>query len=928
MALSIGSRVGPYEVVALVGEGGMGQVYRAHDSRLRRDVALKVLPEHFVNDPDRLSRFEREAQLLAALNHPHVAQIYGLEHAGGTSCIVMELVDGDTLHDRIRRGPIPLGEAIALATQIADALAAAHERGIVHRDLKPANIKVTSEGTIKILDFGLAKLATGETAPAPGSPGLGLMSNSPTVVAPSMSDVILGTLAYMSPEQARGKAVDARTDVWAFGCVLYEMLTGQPAFDGETTSDVVAKILTADPDWSRLPPQTPGTIRTVLAAMLQKDVKQRLQHVVDSRLLLRLDPETARASSRRWSLSTGRAAALLAFALITGAVAGLLWKSGSTRVEPVRRLSITIPDTIRAFESQLVGDTLVVLGAARSPDGVDDPRARIYTRRLGEYEFKPVEGTDGAQRFASVAISPNGEWIAFVATASEQSAQLQLKKVRSGGGGPPVAIAEWKDSWSGFNWLNDDELIVLANSGTSFFRQPSSGAPAGPAVKIDMGPASAFLFVAPSGANPVVGDRGLFLDVQTYVARGFQSDQWLLDTSTGKAIRLFENAGHASYLPSGHVVFTRGESLMAAPFDASRLAVSGEIAALSSGVRVNEEGDHGWFQVSSDGSLIYVPGGRVGSDRQLIVADSKGTVTPFVAERRAFAASETPQISPDGRKAAVVVTSPSASYEIWVAALDGLGIRRVVTSPSADAAAPVWSPDGQRLAYARAGLDKDKDGVYVQRLDGTSPAQFVAKVPSPESQLIPVSWTRDGQRLIVLKTAGGRRSADVAIVDVRADGAPGTLKDLSDSPSRGSHARVSPDGHFIAFGAEESGRFELYVAPLSADGRIGARQPVASDIDRGFIRGAGLGWSDSRHLFYRALPNKIMSVAIDTTAQLSASTPVMAFDLDKLRVNPYSWDVLPNGGLLAVQRGRGEDEIKEYHIVINWLTELRQRIAQ
>lgn len=603
-----------------------------------------------------------------------------------------------------------------------------------------------------------------------------------------------------------------------------------------------------------------------------------------------------------------------------------LWRRGANESNRVARLSVTMPDGIHVFRSQLIGGhTLLVRGAARRPDGTDEPLVRLYTRRLDEYEFTPVEGTEGVQSY-SVSVSPRGDWIAFVAAASPQSPQLQIKKVRVSDGGPPLAVAEWKESWTALTWLNDDQLIVFEDGGTRFHHQPINGAPAGPAITIDTGSSPGFGF--PSNINPVVGEHGMFFDLQTHTARGYQADQWVLDTRTGKASRLLENAGHAVYAPSGHVVFARGESLMAAPFNADTLAVTGEIAALANGLRVTEEGDHGTFQISSDGSLLYPPGGRLGADRQLIVADTKGVTTPFVAERRPFAGSETPQISANGRTAAVVVTSPRATYEIWVADVDRPGLRRVVAVPDADVIAPALSADGRRVAYSRTGFDNENDGIYVARVDGTRSAQLVAKVTSPEQLLLPVSWMSDGSGLIVLTTASGRRTADIAFVDVRPDGAIGTLKEVVDPSFNASKARISPDGRLLAFDSDERGTLELYVARIGASGALVGKTVVASDIDQGFIHGAGLAWSDSRHLFYRALPNKIMSVTIQIDPTLSVSAPVMVFDLDKLRVNSYSWDIRPDGRLLAVQRGSREDEVREYKIVLNWLSELREHMAK
>jgi len=464
MALTPGSRVGVYEVTAQIGAGAMGVVFRARDTRLLREVALKVLPEHFADDLDRLSRLQREAQLLASLNHPNIAHVYGLEQAGGAACIVMELVDGETLADRIERGAIPLDEAVAIAKQIAEALAAAHQQGIVHRDLKPANIKLTPNGTVKVLDFGLAKpVGTG----SPGSSS----SMLPTVVNGSGVGIITGTVAYMSPEQARGKQVDARTDIWAFGCVLYEMLVGRPVFDGETPTDIIAKVVTGHPDLDALPAGTPASIRLLLSATLNKNLGQRLQHIGDAALFLdqsALPAAAATTPSRpktsRWLAVLG-AAAIVVLAAALGAVA--LYSRPSPRpAGPAMMLQVALPNYV---------DDATVSPDAQRIAYIGEPRGEkraIFIRALGSEAAQKVPGSDTAQGF--LVWSPDSRWLAFVVDKKLKKFDVLAGSVQT--------ISDLGEPVRGFTWSHG---VMLLGTSTGLVRVSDEGGPTTRVTEID-----------------------------------------------------------------------------------------------------------------------------------------------------------------------------------------------------------------------------------------------------------------------------------------------------------------------------------------------------------------------------------------------------------------------------------------------------------
>jgi serine/threonine-protein kinase len=516
----------------------------------------------------------------------------------------------------------------------------------------------------------------------------------------------------------------------------------------------------------------------------------------------------------------------------------------------------------------------------------------------------------------SIEPSPDGEWVAFIATVSEQSSQIQLKKVRVDGSAPPVAIIDWEEQWNwDFLWLKDGDLFVQ-DGPTKFFRLPSGGGPPKPAIPIDTGAVTGI----PSPVGQLPGGRGVFLSLGRWGPRGYQQDLWLLDAKTGKARPLFENAGNAAYSPTGHVVFARGQSLMAAPFDLEKLAVNGEVTPLLDGLR-SGVADSGYFQLSSDGRLLYEPGGRLGADRRLAIVEPTGNLTPFAMDHRAF--QSIPSVSQDGRKVAVVIPAPKGTYETWVADRDRPGLKRVLALPNADCAAAVWSPDAKRLAYSRLGRDKD-DGIYVQNSDGSGAPQAVLKVDSPEVGLVPWSWTSDGSGLLVGRFFRGK--SQLLFVNVPTAGTLGTPRDFRTISHNERGARVSPDGRLVAFISDESGKFEIYVASLGPDGKVGSSIVVSGAND--LVIPDGLpGWAgDSRRLFYPSNPNKVMAVTIEAKPGLSASAPVFVHDLKKLRVN--AWDILPDGRLLAIQRGEGEDEVKEYNIVLNWFSELRARMAK
>jgi len=587
VALTIGTRIGPYEVLAQIGAGGMGEVYRATDTTLKRQVAVKVLPAQLAADTDRLARFQREAEVLASLNHPNIAAIYGLEGAEGTKALVMELVEGPTLADRIAHGPIPIDEVLPIARQIAQALEAAHEQGIIHRDLKPANVKVRGDGTVKVLDFGLAKAL--EPATALRAPDT--VSQAATITTPAMTlaGMILGTAAYMSPEQARGKPVDKRADIWAFGCVLYEMLTGRRAFGGDNVTETLAAVLEREVDWTTLPPSTPAGVRMVLRHALEKDPRQRLHDIADARIQFddhSLAPAVIsdagpRNQTPRWLMAIGATAI---------AVGGATWYLGAMRPSTsstgtaVTRL-VVIP------EGPIPADAEGVV--AFSPDGkrlaylaTAEGQPRLYLRDLDQFEGKPIPGTEGAR---DPAFSPDGTWLAF-------AAEGKVRKITVAGDRSTLLTETQTDRGLFMSWESNDSLLLSPSQATGVWRLPASGGALTPVTTLQEGELGHNLPAILPGGKSLLFSVQQGSGAKSLVAQSLETGQR----------HLLGPGNSAQYLSTGHLVYAASGSLFAVPFDPMRLEVHGNPTTVLQGVRETERGT-AQFAISQTGSIAYVP---------------------------------------------------------------------------------------------------------------------------------------------------------------------------------------------------------------------------------------------------------------------------------------------------------------------------------
>lgn len=860
----VGQRLGAYEIRALLGFGGMGEVYRAYDETLEREVAIKVLPPAFTADPQRRARFEREARLLATLNHPNIGAIYGFEEMDGVRGLVLELVEGETLAERIAvggqapSGPLraagsnapglPVTEVLALARQIAEALDVAHEKGIVHRDLKPANIKITPDGVVKVLDFGLAKPAA--------SP-----DTSRADLTESRDGVILGTAAYVSPEQARGNSVDKRTDIWAFGCVLYEMLTGRLAFAGDTASDTIVKILEHEPDWSALPASTPVPIQVLLRRCLAKNPKQRLRDIGDVRIEIEsIDAVPTGVSDTAPSpgyvkARTARlpwvAAGALAFALVLTLMLWAPWRTVSPPDQQRLSVDLGADASLGALNLQFGGAT------ALSPDGdvvafvaqKGEGKPQIYVRRLAQLQATPLSGTDDA---LVPFFSPDGRWIGFFA-------DQKLKKVAVTGGAP-VSLAD-APSTRGGAWGEDGTIAFSPNqtAGTRLLRVSSTGGKAEPLTSLAEGEViQIWPQVLPGGKAVLYTSSGSL--------RPYNDADLVVQSLPSGARKVVQRGGyHGVYLPSGlgsprraeresgHLVYIHDGTLFAVPFDLERLEVTGQPVPALEGVKSNSLTGGAQFAVSANGTLAYLPGTMLGGGggASLDWMDREGKTTPM---RTTPAIWFTPQFAPDGSRLALDIREELSDIWVYEWARDTL---TRVTSDPVGATRPVWTPDGRRIVFASARADKVTRNLYLQRADGTGEAQRLTESKNPQA---PSSWHPSGRFLAfeeIASSPNAKTNVDVMILPLEGDEnvgwKPGKPMVYLNGPAIEASPTFSPDGRWLAYTSQESGRPEVYVRPFPGPGGKwqvstgGGHNPV---------------WSRARHeLFYGQRDNGQIMVA-------------------------------------------------------------------
>ena len=797
----------------------MGEVYRARDTKLDRDVAIKVLPEEFAKDKERLARFEREAKLLASLNHPNIASIYGLEESDGVKALVLELVEGPTLAERIAEGPIPVEETLAIAKQIAEALEAGHEAGVIHRDLKPANVKVKEDGTVKVLDYGLAKALEGD---APGGADSEL-SASPTLTRHGTQiGVILGTAAYMSPEQAKGKRVDKRADVWAFGVVLYEMLTGKRAFAGEDVSDTLAYVLTKEPEWDALPVDLSPTLRVFLTRCLEKDPKRRLPDIGVVRLAIDGAFEITATQQGDvllpvgWRASMGMAATAALLLSIVASVA--VWNLKPEAPRPVARFSLLLPP----------GDLLTGRGrhvVALSSDGtrlVYSANEQLYLRAMDQTEATPVRGTEGDPR--GPFFSPDGEWVGFWADG-------QLKKVAISGGAP-VRLCD-AEGLFGARWGADD-TIVFGQRGAGIMQVSTDGGTPEVLIQLDTTGEVGYGPQVLPGEKAVLftlGDGSRWDDAQIVVH----------SLETGERKVLIEGGRDARYVPTGHLVYVLDGTLLAVPFDVDALEVMGGPIPMAEGVMTSVRFGAAHFSVSDTGALVYMTASDLG-DRTLVWVDRDGREEALAAEPRAYTY---PRISPDGGRVALDVRDQENDIWIWDFARETL--TRLTFAPGGDLY-PVWTPDGRQIAFS-----SDRDGtynLYWKAADGTG---AVERLTESENLHFPYAFSPDGRQLVFLAGTDGFRNSNLGVLSLD----EGSSEPLVATEFSERNGELSPDGRWLAYDSNSSGQSEIYVRPF----------PNVEDGQWLISSGGGTRplWArDGQELFYLAPGARLMAVGVQT----------------------------------------------------------------
>jgi Tol biopolymer transport system component len=878
----------------------MGEVYQARDTKLGREVAIKVLPRVLAMQSERLARFEREARLLASLNHANIAVLHGLEQSGDTHFLVMELVSGETLRERISRGPIPIKEALPLFQQLAEALEAAHEKGVVHRDLKPANIKVTEDGKLKVLDFGLAK-AFGEDRPPAD------LSQSPTITREGTeTGVILGTAAYMSPEQARGKTLDKRTDIWSFGCVLYESLTGQASFLGETVSDTLVRILEKEPDWEALPEETPPFIRLLLHRCLQKDAKDRLHDIADARIEIRdASSEPIRAAS------TGElAAAPPGFQLVLKrafpwVVAGILsviavvtlwapWRSEPLPERPVVRSVTTLPP----------GQAIPNLGAwgstvALSADGSqlvyvaqEGDTWQLYRRPMDSFQAEPIPGTEGAR---APFLSPDGSWVAFYSNREVKKVSLR--------GGAPSAICGVQGTTFRAGYWGPDDAIVYGHCTFGLVRVSAAGGAPEQFTSVSAIEDEAnhvFPQLLPGGESVLFTIWNSPKDSHIAVRR--------LDSGEQRIVA--EPGTYGRYVPTGHLVYAWDGELLAVPFDLATFETVGLPVRVVDHILMEGNPRAAHFSISDNGSLVYVPGELVRDEGTLVWVDHTGGVVPLPFPPGGFG----PRVSPDGTQ--LVVSRPDesgAGKHLWAYELDRGVERRLTTERGADYW-PIWTPDGRRVVY-NSGRER-RMNLYWKPVDGSGPEELLSE---SEGWLSPYSWSPDG----ILAYQESERPGEGFDIWVLSTEGGGEAHRLFHSENDEVHPAFSPDGRWLAYASNESGRHEVYVRLYPGPGAVtqisndGGWEPL---------------WSpDGREIYYRRnWGDQVMAVSFvaESTAP-RVGKPRLLFEGRYEEGLSYGrrYDLAPDGKrFLMIRESEPPPPPTQYNVVLNWFEELKRLV--
>jgi len=883
--IDAGTRLGPYEILSPIGAGGMGEVYKARDTRLERTVAVKVLPRHLSENSDVRLRFEREAKTISSLSHPHICALYDVGNQDGVEYLVMEYLEGETLADRLGRGPLPTEQVLRYGIEMADALDKAHRQGIVHRDLKPGNVMLTKSG-VKLLDFGLAK-AVGPVSQQSGLTSLPTMAHAQNL---TQEGTILGTFQYMAPEQLEGKEADARTDIFAFGAVLYEMATGRKAFSGSSQASLISAIMKEEPaPIATLQPMTPPALDRVVRTCLAKDPEERWQSAHDIKSELSWIAQAGSqagiaapvvASRRRKDrLGWGVAGAVFGAILAAAATWGVL-RSRPAVSRPVTRVSVPIP----------AGDTYVAdnyLSLAISPDGRRvvyvgrrADKRQLFLRSLDAAEAAPIAGTEGAY---SPFFSSDGQWLGFWADS-------KIKKV-SLSGGAPVTVCDCgvSNPLLGAAWGSDDTIVFPQKWAGGLFRVSAAGGTPQPVTKVtmkDQDRGHMWPEILPDGKSVLftVFTGGSLEDFTIAVA----------SLATGQQKVLVKGGTFGRYAASGHILYARGATLFAAPFDAKKLEVTGAAFPVAEGVFENTNGGAG-YAVSKNGTLLYAGGGILLPERSLVWVDRQGAVTPVAPIKRPF---NNPSLSPDGKR--VAVTVEAQTYDVWVLDIERESLTRLTFGK--DDGVPVWSPDGKRVAYqsSQAGVYN----IYIRASDGSGSEE---RLTSDQDTTTPMAFSADGKLLIFQKTRAG--IPEIWVYPFEKGFSP---RPLLQGPFRHEGGALSPDGRWLAYQSDESGKVEVYVTAFPGPG---GKWQISTDGGRGAL------WApDGREVFYRK-DKKFMRVALTTSPSFSASRPELLFEGDY-----EGWDIARDGKrFLMVKDEAAESAPKHLNLVLDWFEDLKRR---
>lgn len=892
-ALAPNTQLGHYRIVERVGAGGMGVVYKATDTTLDRLVALKVVRPELLHD-ESLRRLEREARALASLNHPRVAAIHGLEEAGGVRFLVLEYVPGPTLAERLRRGPLPIREAMLVTKQIAEALEAAHAAGIIHRDLKPANIKVSEDGQVKVLDFGLAKSV--ERTHAVLADSVATMTGALT-----REMTVVGTAAYMSPEQACGKTVDSRTDIWSFGCVLYEVLTADRAFAGETVTQILAAVIEREPDWQALPSVTPVAVLSLLRRCLRKDPQSRLRDIGDARIELEdalagpaISAPNAAGVTRRTAISALAGAVVGAAA--TGGFAVSRWHGATPR--HLTRFAIPLPEGVIAEASSN-------RRVAISPDGTRvacnagvQGQNKLYLRSLGALEFQVLPVLGNCPFF-----SPDGQWLGFFGPAGSQV--FQLRKLGIGGGAPVSLCAT--ESHTGASWADDDTIYFVAANPGGVLRIPAAGGQPEEAATIDFARgerAHRYPCVVP-GANAVL------FTVSTADAETFNDARIVvLDTRTGRRKTLVEGGTHPRYSPSGHLVYARDGNLLAVRFDSSRLAISGQPFTVLEGVLMSVNSGAANFDISASGDLVYIPGAADKGERTLVWVDRSGKAEPLPLPARSYLH---PRISPDSRQFAIEIEGPNHDFYVYDFA------RAVLTKMTTDGEShwPIWSPDGSQLAYRSGHMARFR--MWQMPADRSRSAEQLAGTGVSQNA---ESWSPDGHAIAyTAMTAEAGSHIMVTSLEDHASQSFADIKAPAGSP------KFSPDGRWLAYCSNESGKPQVYVQAFPGPG---AKVQVSND------GGTDPVWKRTGGELYFRNGDSMMAVSVATAPIFTAGRPQMLWEghyshgmsasCGPAGATSSNYDVTADGRRFLMINDEAPDKAnsRQMVVVLGWADELKR----